>query len=207
MSRPSRRARMLDLALLLLLGGSLYWVAANKWALIDWWALRNYQPSVEAVGLAKEAGMSHAGRQLLYVGDPKLVGPDSLRQVCGPNLIGCVTEKGQIYILQDNNGRYRDEIVTTAAHEMLHLAYRRLSRKDRHRIDRLVTESSLRFNDPILSRHSSSSHAEAADELHSILATTRLELPQDLERHYELYFTDRAKVVAAYHRSRLEPEL
>ncbi len=199
---PSFAARIVDVIILVLLGFGIYFVAQNKWAISDWWALRGYQPSPEAVSLASEAGMNDYGRRLFYRGDPKLVASQVIGQVCGSDVIGCITEEGKIFILQDNNGRYRDEIVTTAAHEMLHLAYRRFGKGERSGVDAMTSQALAGISDPkLIELVNTSDHAEAADEIHSAIGTTKSDLPSNLETHYSQYFSDRSQVVAAYMRS------
>jgi hypothetical protein len=202
MSRPSKAARIVDVIVLILLGLGLYWMAQHRYQISDWWALRTYQPSEQTIALADAAGLSQYGRQLLYRGDPKLVDRGSLDQFCGPDLIGCISREGQIYILQDHEGKYSNEIITTAAHEMLHLAYRRLSTKERQQVDQMTADYLNTVNDPKLNELTNSpDHAEAADELHSVLGTTRAELPSELEAHYSRYFADRQKTIHAYRQS------
>jgi hypothetical protein len=77
------------------------------------------------ITISHDAGLNPSGQKLLYRGDPQFDDRSTITQLCGADDIGCLTPAGQIYVL-DEQGRHDRSIVTTA-HEMLHLAYRRLS--------------------------------------------------------------------------------
>lgn len=203
MKQPSRRARIFDLIFLILLAMGMLLVAHNRYAISDWWFLRSYIPGADSVRLADDAGLNENGRSLLYRGDPQLAAKSQIDQVCGEGDLGCITNDGTIYILQDDGGRYHDETVVTAAHEMLHAAYRRLSKQRREQVNAWLESERLNLSDPRLDKalDNPSDASEPNDELHSLIGTEYAHLSSDLESYYHKYFNDRSKITAAYTRS------
>ncbi|HSH31262.1 MAG TPA: hypothetical protein VK963_01200 [Candidatus Saccharimonadales bacterium] len=200
MSQPTPRQRLWDVVFLIILGLGIYVVALNRIAIADWWFFRSYTPNAAIAALATDAGLSLNGRQLLYRTDPQLVSRARLDQSCGRSVIGCITPEGKVYILQDQGGRFHNEIVVTAAHEMLHLAWRRLPDAERERLAVLLQSEQTRLNDSQLDQKITQAHdaTEAVDELHSLLGSEYSNLSGELENYYGTYFTDRTKVTAAY---------
>jgi chromosome segregation ATPase len=88
----------------------------------------------------------------------------------------------------------------TAAHEMLHQAYDRLSSKDRTHIDALLADyyqhhlTNQAVKDKIDGYPDDA--AVRVNEMHSIFGTEVRDLTPELETYYQQYFTDRAKVVS-----------
>jgi chromosome segregation ATPase len=87
----------------------------------------------------------------------------------------------------------------TAAHEMLHAAYARMSDDERAKVDRLTAEAVANLTDErileVVDNYRSDDPASVPNELHSILGTEVSDLPQELEEHYARFFDDRQNVV------------
>jgi prefoldin subunit 5 len=89
----------------------------------------------------------------------------------------------------------------TAAHEMLHQAFDRLSTSDKKRVsDMLNSYYKNGLTDKnIIDKMASYKKLEPNDmvnEMHSVFGTEVGKLPADLETYYKQYFTDRSKIVA-----------
>jgi chromosome segregation ATPase len=89
----------------------------------------------------------------------------------------------------------------TAAHEMLHGAYERLSDADRKRVDAMLTDyyehglTDQRVRETI-EAYKKSEPKDVVNEMHSVFGTEIANLPANLEHYYTRYFDDRAKVAA-----------
>lgn len=177
----------------------------------DWLFLRTYEPAAEVDALAVSAEMSETGSRYFYLGEPDIVGKDTFAQRCdmveGSFVLGCYRGDDRIFIL----GVQREELdgiqEVTAAHEMLHAAYARLSWSERREVDGMVEDefSSLEdkdIRDTIARYEERGGEDMRRDELHSILPTQVEDLSPDLERYYEQYFKDRQQVVDLYHQYR-----
>lgn len=189
----------------LVIGG--YLVFANQQGIKDWWYLRSFTPSTQIAELASSAGLSDHGTDYFYVSNPELDDKQQFNQNCPFEeqtiVLGCYDGK-RIYIL-DINAKELDGVETvTAAHEMLHAAYERLSDDKKAEVDRMVNDQ---FNNTdnarikeLIAEYDSSDQALINNELHSILPTELRQLSPELEAYYDDYFDDRQKVVSAAER-------
>lgn len=168
----------------------------------DWWFLRSYQPSVKVVEVASRAGFNDHGTKLFYRADPEFVDKATIANRCDIENLACLTSAGAIVIL-DEPGK-ADQTTVSAAHEVLHLAYRRLGDEDKAMLAPLLDEAydQLRATTDLVEEVANQPTVEdRRDELHSLLGSEYAPLPQALEDYYRRYFSDRSKVVAAERRA------
>jgi len=182
----------------------LFFAFTQRQALYDWWRLRNYEPSSEVVELADNAGFNELGRKLFYVHDPQLLDSAAFTENCSFEeftiVLGCHKSHTAIYIFDVDDPRLEGIEEVTAAHEMLHAAYDRLSKQERKDIDQKITQfyetrqlERLRKN---IALYEKQDPGIVPNELHSIIGTEVRDLPDDIERYYARYFIDRSKVVS-----------
>lgn len=176
----------------------------NKQAIFDWWQLRSYTPSTEIAQLASSTTMNDSARRLFYVYHPSVEPKEDFNKHCRDGeftiVLGCYIEGKGIYLFEVSDERLQGVKEVTAAHELLHAAYDRLSSGERDEVD-AWTEAAFtkldnqRIKDTI-AQYRESDAASVPHELHSILGTEVGDLPKELEEYYAQYFTDRAKIVA-----------
>lgn len=183
-------------------------LAAGVWfkqdALFDTWRLRNYTPPAEVVKLADVTTMTPSARRLFYVYRPALEDKSTFNQHCTNSeqtiVLGCYVDHQGIYLYKITDPRLNGVIEVTAAHEMLHAAYDRLSEKERKRIDALTAQVAASITDERLKSTIESYRSKdpkvVPNELHSILATEVKDLPAELDAYYARYFSNRKAVVA-----------
>lgn len=191
-----RTSRVFDVFLIAVLGIGLWQGYVHRYAAGDWIFFLRYAPSAAVEALADEAGMSEEGRRLFYRSDPQIVSTQALlSSACGADDLGCITESNQIYIL--DNAATHNRAVVTAAHEMLHMAYRRMPPAERERVDALTADLVRSQVTPELEGQLSQyNDEELSDERHSIIGS-EYEAEGELEAHYQRYFTSRHKVLEA----------
>lgn len=177
----------------------------NAQAIEDWWRLRDYTPSQEVVALATDTKMTDFARRVFYVNHPSLVDDvKSFRESCPQSeqtiVLGCyLSGQNGITVYEVKDERLANAPEVTAAHEMLHAAYDRLSDDERSRVNSLLNDyykNSLN-NERILDTIDLYKQIEPNDvvnEMHSIFGTEILSLPTELEDYYKRYFTDRSLV-------------
>jgi hypothetical protein len=179
------------------------WAVLNPQTVIDWWRLRDYEPPVAVVRLANDASFNDEGRKLFYVHYPELLNKQNFQGKCSLTeetiVLGCYISNDKIYVFDVEDDRLEGVEQVTAAHEMLHAAYDRLSDSERTYIDELVLAYYKELNDPRLNEtidnYRKRDPTVVPNELHSILATEYGDLPQELEDYYSQYFVNRSIVV------------
>lgn len=193
------------LALALLALPFIAWRQAQ--AIEDWWKLRNYSPPAAIYNLASEDTMTAQAKHDFYVNHPQLVtGVKNFRQDCPESeqaiVLGCyVPYQNGIYIYQVSDPRLNGVQEVTAAHEMLHSAYERLSDHDRNYVDGLLEDyykndlTDSRIKNEIAS-YKKTEPNDVVNEMHSVFGTEAADLPTSLENYYKRYFTNRSSVVS-----------
>ncbi|HSX35084.1 MAG TPA: hypothetical protein VLF62_05580, partial [Candidatus Saccharimonadales bacterium] len=143
------------LTLALLIGAS-GWLALNHDLASDWLATRGYSPPSNIQQMADATSMTPYARRLFYVNKPQVDGRDAFNKECSNasdqvSVLGCYTGNRQgIFIYNVTDSRLDGIQQVTAAHEMLHQAYDRLSGAERTTIDGLLNDYAKTVTDPEL---------------------------------------------------------
>lgn len=181
-------------------------LALNLQAISDYVRLYNYTAPTEIVRLADQTTMSDKARKLFYVNHPKIAGKDSFNGACSNRgeksiVLGCYhsADRG-IYIFDVSDERLEGVEQVTAAHEMLHAAYDRLSSSEKERVDTMLKNyyagvTDQRIRDTIAAYEISEPH-DVINEMHSIFATEMTDLTPEMDAYYAQYFKDRKAVTA-----------
>lgn len=179
----------------------------NQQRLIDWYKLRGYTPSPEVAALVTSDAMTAYGQHLLYVNRPIITAGSDFGDACPQGaektvVLGCYKGGDEgIWLYKVSDPRLKGVVEVTAAHEMLHAAYARLSGDDKKSIDAQLSDyyarglTDQRVKETIAA-YKKTEPTELLNEMHSIFATEIVSLPTGLETYYKQYFTDRAKVAA-----------
>lgn len=195
-----RILQYIALVIALLIG---WWILNNQYVISDWFALRGYDAPAYAVGYADDTAMSDYGRQVFYVGKPELNEKADFNANCPiPDrslVLGCYAD-GIIYVFDVQDERLEGVEEVTAAHEMLHAAYSRLSGGEKRSLETLLEEQLTVITDTrvleLVEQYRQDDQSTLYNEMHSIFGTELKELLPALEEHYAEYFTDRLRVVA-----------
>lgn len=187
----------------LVAGNATVWIERQQVA--DWWKLRGYTAPADIASLADDDGMTDFARHLFYINHPSLEGKQAFNMHCSDKseetaVLGCYHGNRQgIYLYAVTDARLQGVRQVTAAHEMLHQGYDRLSPKEREHINTLLQayyDSKLTSGD---TREKIETYrkqgADVANEMHSIFGSEIRDLTPELETYYKQYFVDRAKIV------------
>jgi uncharacterized coiled-coil DUF342 family protein len=169
----------------------------------DWYRLRGYTPPAEISALAEATTMNSDGRRLFYINQPDIQEKEEFSQNCTVAeesiILGCYVSNSGIYIYDVKDERLSGIEEVTAAHEMLHAAYERLSDVDRANIDSLTAKELSKIKDERLLKTVDSYRKRdpsvIPNELHSILATEVRDLSPELEEYYSRYFERRLAII------------
>lgn len=175
-------------------------------AVSDYVRLLGYQPPADVANLAAEDTLTDYGRKLFYVNHPEIADKSAFNAACSNNdeqtiVLGCYhpVDRG-IFIYAVTDARLDGVEQVTAAHEMLHAAYDRLSSAEKQTIDTELKdfynndEHDQRIRETI-DDYQKSEPNDVVNEMHSIFGTEVGNLPAPLESYYKRYFSDRTKVV------------
>lgn len=175
--------------------------------ILDWWKLRDYTPPAAVTVLATDDTMTTEAEHLLYVNHPDITTGPAFTSHCPAGgektvVLGCyVGNDAGIYIYKVTDPRLDGVEQVTAAHEMLHAAYRRLGPGERKKVDAMLVNyyehdlTDQRIKDTIAA-YKQSEPNDVVNEMHSVFGTEAVNLPAPLEQYYRQYFTDRAKITA-----------
>lgn len=175
-------------------------------AISDWWALRDYTPSARIVGLAAGSSMTPSATHIFYVNHPELINDaDTFHEKCPQSeqtiVLGCYHSNQNGIIIRDiNDPRLSGIHEVTAAHEMLHAAYDRLSDDEKTDLNSLLEDY---FNNQLkderiletINTYENLEPDELINEMHSIFGTEAADLPPSLEAYYRKYFNNRQEVL------------
>ena len=180
------------------------WVFVNRQYLIDQWAVINYTPSSEIEAIADRASLTGDSRFLLEASRTEIMDRNNFNQVCRSAtteksaVLGCYVN-WRIYLFNIDNPRLDGVKEVTAAHEVLHAAYDRMSDAERDRVDTLIAQQDLGNSkeriDGLMKEYARTEPGQGKNELHSIVGTEVATLSPELEEYYSRYFDDRSKLV------------
>lgn len=200
----SRRATITRLIICLVLLAGAGWLFINRTYVVDQIAVWRYTPTLEISQMASRSSMNDNGRFLFYAATPTVQERSEFNQFCRKvveksAVLGCYSA-GQIYVYNITDPRLDGIKDVTAAHEMLHAAYDRLSPNDKNNVDKMLETAAAQVDSERLKRklalYDTTEPTQRLNELHSMLGTEIKTLPADLETYYARYFTNRLTLVS-----------
>lgn len=190
------------LLVLAVIAGGLYF----RQDIFDWYVLRSYQPPAEIASLATDTTMLDTTRKVFYVNKPVIANKETFNQYCRNNneqsiVLGCyLSGQRGIYLFDIQDDRLSGVKEVTAAHEVLHAVYDRLSNSEREKVNKMllvayegVTSNRIRESVELYRKQDPNI---VNNELHSILGSEVRNLPEELEAYYSQYFSKRTQIVA-----------
>lgn len=193
--------RLVDLVLLVIVLIIGLFAVQNAQTIGDWWHAQRFTASSDVVALGYDAGMNEAGTGLFFRFSPELVDQATLDSHCDAKKLGC-TDRQSIYILRStSDGEYNRNVVT-AAHEMLHVAYSRLSQKEKADLEPLLDAELIKpVASGIVEELRGYPKADYYNEAHSFVGSELGTVGPELTSHYNQYFSHREKTTSAYTQS------
>lgn len=184
-------------------------ILLQRQAILDWWALRGYEAPAEVSAIATDITLTDQARKVFYVNKPVILPSNQFNTKCDDKgkektiVLGCYhSNQLGIYLFKVTDKRLQGVEQVTAAHELLHAEYDRLSSKERTHINKLLQDfndnelTDQRIKDVMQAYRDSIPEKDLVNEMHSIFGTEIADLPSELEQYYTKYFTDRQKVVS-----------
>lgn len=206
--------RLVAILLVLAVLAGAGWAFLHRQDISDHFAAQSFTPSQEISGLTGRLSLTDAGERIFFATHPTLDASQRFNTQCsdvdhseGGHILGCYTRE-RIHLFKVTDDRLSGIVEVTAAHELLHAAFSRLSDRERTELAASLTElyEELVATHPELEERMSVyrelSPEGFGNELHSVLGTEVRELPAWLEQHYATWFSDRGSIVdhfEAYH--------
>ena len=167
----------------------------------------SYTPSSSVKAIDERVGFTHKGQFYFYATQPQVDGSEQFNEDCprqevGNPILGCYAA-GRIFVYDIANEQLDGIEEVTAAHEMLHAVWERMTLDDQSRIGTLLrTEYQKQIgNEDLMERmeyYQRTEPGQFENELHSILGTEAKSLSPELESYYAKYFKDRQVVVGLH---------
>lgn len=175
----------------------------NRQFIVDQMVIWQYQPTTEISAMVDRTSMTGTATRYFYASRPAVEDSDNFNKNCGRKeqgtaILGCYNGS-QIFIYDVTDARLDGVREVTAAHEMLHAAYDRLSDSKRQQVDQLLEveynklKSDAEFTDR-MAFYARTEPGERDNELHSVIGTEVSSISPELESYYRQYFTDRSVV-------------
>ena len=186
--------------------GALFCVVAILYGqrAFDYIAAQNFRPDSQIASINDTLAFTSYGKQLFYASKPQLQTQQEFNSSCQATertaaMLGCYYQR-KIFLFNVTNEELRGANEVTAAHEMLHAAYERLTIFEKADVDRLVDEQYQLLKDDstiksLVGYYEKAEPRDVQNELHSIIGTTVVTLSPELESYYGQYFSNRGKIV------------
>lgn len=197
--------RTLTYLLLLVLLAFPFIIYFNAQALTDWWQLHGYTPPASVVQLATDDTMTPQAKHVFYVNHPDLESDsaqfqNNCRESEQTIVLGCYhSNQDGIFIFDITDQRLAGVEQVTAAHEMLHAAYDRLSKSEKNSVNSMLQNyyqndlHDQRIID-IINSYKQTEPNDVINEMHSIFGSEIANLPAPLETYFSRYFSNRPAV-------------
>ena len=192
--------------LLVVLGGVVLASTQRQW-LYDQMSAWRYQPSGQISTIRAKLTLTNDGAFYFNASQPKLETASNFNQNCQQQpeannpILGCYVAN-RIYVFDVTNPELNGIEETTAAHELLHAVYQRLSEDEKTILSQELDAAYAKINDPDLQQrmayYQKTEPGQKYNELHSILGSEYSNLAPALEAHYARYFQNRA-IILGYH--------
>lgn len=179
----------------------------NRQQIVDQISIWQYTPTEEIAALAQRTRMNDGGRFYFYSSQPSVEGAETFNKECtrkeeSTAILGCYNGRN-IFIYDVTDTRLSGIKEVTAAHEMLHAAYDRLSSDEKTRVNKLLEAEYEKIKDgkefaERMAFYARTEPSERYNELHSIIGTEVETLPAELEIYYKKYFSDRQQVASLH---------
>jgi uncharacterized protein YukE len=209
MKNKSFYKKIVSFALLLavILAGT--WAWDNKWDLHDRWVSRSYVATVDSEKVRQNLDLTPKGDLVFRASLTEVDNKDKFRSRCPverfeeANVLGCYSAR-RIYVLKVDEPRLNGIEEVTAAHELLHAKFERMSSSEKTRLKTYLAELEKRVTDEDIIKLIDSYRAQLGEgeelfnERFAVYGTQLEEVGKELEEIYSKYFRDRKNIVERY---------
>ena len=173
--------------------------------IIDQVVFWQYKPSSDISSLTNRLSLTELGTFSFYSSQPELQSASDFNQSCSRientvSILGCYSQS-KIYIYNILDEKLNGIREVTAAHEMLHAVYQRLSDGEKNEIGSLLENEYVKLQKDeafvdLIEFYEKTEPGERQNELFSVIGTTVANIDEKLESYYKKYFVDRQQIVS-----------
>lgn len=177
----------------------------NRQQLRDFYIVSTTDVQPAAAAIQSSIKLTDEGEFLYEASQPQVLASDAFNTACKnvaeehSVILGCYTNQ-RFYVYSVDDARLDGVEEVTAAHELLHAVYERMTTSEQQAIDTQLVAVADTIQDEhfkeTVEAYRKAEPGQLNNELHSILGTEIAVLPTALEQHYRQYFSDRQAIVA-----------
>ncbi len=170
--------------------------AQDSWK--AWW----YKEPASVSTLRQDLELTGTGERIFLATQPAIEEAEAFNEHCGEHrddvsLLGCYND-GRIYVYDVKLDSLRDSNKVTAAHELLHAVWSRLSRREKEQLEGWLEDFKREKIEWVEGEVNLYGEQERLEELYVRIGTKLRDIPDELEKHYQEYFLNRLKIVDYY---------
>lgn len=191
----------------LLLVAFLVLAFANRGLIRDHFVAATFDASPEVQALTENLDLTQAGERVFLASEPAIGGAEHFTAWCSgvvrseeSHVLGCYKSEN-IYLFNVTDPRLEGIVEVTAAHELLHAVFARMSPREQQALAKELRSEyeALIVDSPELAErmavYESLSPTAYANELFAVLGTEEFPLSEKLESRYAGWFNDREGIV------------
>ena len=177
-------------------------VILNFQTLRDLYLSLTFSPSVEISAIGDELELTDRGHRIFYASSPALSEANEFNEKCNTtegavSTLGCYTGQ-KIYIYNIDSEELEGVKESTAAHELLHAVWARLSTAERQNLIPTLESVYEKSNSDFKKSLETYDETAKTEEIYVRAATQIKSLPESLESHYAEIFKNQDKIVDFY---------
>ena len=162
----------------------------------------SYRPSTEMSEIREQLDLTSKGWRIFNASLPELEEREAFNQICRGEesenaVLGCY-RSDRVYVYNISSEELKGIKETTAAHELLHAVYDRMSVEERRDLSSVLTEVYGKNQDILGEEIGLYDDSKKEEELFVRIGTEISELPEILEKKYGEIFKNQDKIVGFY---------
>ncbi len=186
-----------------------FWAWGNRWEVYDQWVARGYVSTTDSSEVLENLDLTEKGDLVYRASLTEVDGKESFKERCPveayeeASVLGCYSAR-RIYVLKVDEPRLAGVEEVTAAHELLHAKFERMSSDEREETGELLNDLMDMVSDKEI-KELTDSYKKALgvgedfnNELFAIYGTQLEDVGEELEGLYSEYFKNRKGVVEKY---------